>query len=271
MKSALALKYIFSLLIYGFCITCTDLDRENPLDPKNPSSRTDNVHLIEAFVNTNSTLDTLGLDYSKRAIVALNEIKALYGNQVIICEYHRNSKTVNYPDPYALIDNRYEVLYSNYVESNAVSDKGVPDIFINGAANRIQGAYSSTSVKERIIDIISDLSLVENEYIFDTDISIVDNSINVKCKVARLRNRSVDNLRLRLIFTRDFGQSFLQNVVVAENQIGSYSKSVPRINAGDFENIRFDSIRFDFIPDMITLALTNEDGSEVLSSVRVGL
>jgi hypothetical protein len=211
------------------------------------------------------------MDYSRRAIEALNEIKTLYGEQVIICEYHRNSTTLNYPDPYALLDNRHEILYSNYVEANSEGAKGVPDIFINGAANRVQGAYSSASVKERIIDIISNLSLMETEYLLDTDISVLSGNINVKCKVARLKNRSAENLRLRLIFTKHFGQTFLKNVVITGNQIGNYSKSLPRLRAGDYETIQFESLTFEIFPDMITLALTNEDGTKVFSSIRVNL
>jgi len=273
MRFLLALKYISSLLFIVFLVSCADLDRENVLDPKNPSSRTENVYLIEAFVNTNSKLDSLGMDFSKRAITALNEIKILYGDQVIVCEYHRDSEDpkINFPDQYALQDNRFEVLYTKYVEFNNQGDKGVPDIFINGAAHRIQGAYSVSSTKDRLIDVISELSFEETEYILDPEISIAANTITVSCKVARLRNQSAQDLRLRLIFTKDFGGVHLGNVVVAEDQLGRYSKSIQGISAGNHIKVQFESIRLIQFPDMVTIVLTNNDETEVLTSIRVGL
>ena len=44
-------RYIFSL-VFLFVISCSEIDRDNILDPKNPSSKRDKVLLLEAFVNT---------------------------------------------------------------------------------------------------------------------------------------------------------------------------------------------------------------------------
>ena len=53
MKSKLVFKYIFSILII-FSTACSEIDRDNILDPKNTSSKRESVVLIEAFINTSS-------------------------------------------------------------------------------------------------------------------------------------------------------------------------------------------------------------------------
>ena len=48
---------IYVLFIFSFVMSCDylTLDRDNPLDPKNPDSRRDRLSLVELFVNDTIT------------------------------------------------------------------------------------------------------------------------------------------------------------------------------------------------------------------------
>ena len=172
-------------------ISCKDIPRDNLLDPQNPDSYQGSTILLEAFVNTNNPYN-----YNQWALQALDSIAEIYGSRVVIAEYHRN--TSQYTDP--LADPLFELLYDKYVQNSASPVKGVPDVFINGTGNRVQGASSVSSVLSRLNAALVDQVILENQYTLQPgEIKINGSEVNASCTIARLGNRSSENLLLKMI------------------------------------------------------------------------
>ena len=62
-------KLVLFIILCLFIFDCGDLDRDNPLDPKNPNSSVDRVVLVELFVN-----DSTGFEYCNYALDALERL-----------------------------------------------------------------------------------------------------------------------------------------------------------------------------------------------------
>jgi hypothetical protein len=227
------------------------------------------VCLLEAFVNTSPDIP-VSQRFSHWAIEALDAVKVLYGERIIIAEYHRSSKTLGYLDPLDL-DDRYEPLYERYVFTSGSGQKGVPDIFINGSVHRVQGASDVESVKERLSTILAQRVLDDGLFLLEPVVDQENNRITVSCRLARLGNQSVEDLRLRLIFTRKLDNLHLKRVVVAEDEVGKYTEAVSRIEAGEYLEIDFEPIVFSELPDVLIIALTSQDDTEIYASVKMDL
>jgi len=109
-----------------YCSACEKLERNNPLDPQNPQSSRARVVLLEAFVND-------ATPFSPFALQAVDSISATFASeQILLLEHHLPSSS--FVDTEALLESaeRYQNLAS--------SERAVPDVFINGAEMRIQGA-----------------------------------------------------------------------------------------------------------------------------------
>jgi hypothetical protein len=261
MKFCLAYKFIIELLVLLLVTTsCQDIPRDNVLDPKNPDSYTASTVLIEAFVNTSNPLP-----YNDWALSALNEMANLYGNEVIICEYHRD--TDQYPDPYT-IPLISEALYTKYVDNSDPSLKGVPDIFINGISGRVQGASSIATVAARLNDIVAERVILTNHFTLEPQEPVLNNtSITAGCNIARLGNKPSEDLVLRLILVRKIDNDLLKRVVL------DFEKSdiIQSLNAGEIRTISFDGISFSEQPDKIIFSLTSADGLIIYQTVEVAL
>ena len=127
-----------ALGLCGFLLVlcaCGDLERNNPLDPKNPRSEQRRVTLVEAFVNDATPFSPLAL----RALDSLASTDA--PEQFIIVEYHLSS--ASFIDALAVPEtaDRYATL--------AAGNRGVPDVFFNGAQFRVQGASSARTASQR--------------------------------------------------------------------------------------------------------------------------
>ena len=134
MDCKLHFKYALCVFLVLIIFQCEDIPRDNVLDPKNPDSIIQHKIMIEAFVNTNNPSSV-----NEYALQALDSLSMLYADRLLIAEYHRN--TAEYNDPYHL--DKGELLYQHYI-SQFDNVKGVPDIFINGSNQRIQGASSAS-------------------------------------------------------------------------------------------------------------------------------
>jgi hypothetical protein len=226
------------------------------LDPKNSSGYCQPVILIEAFVNKSyAACDS--------AIEALYSIKDDYDSKIVVAEYHRD--VADSIDLYS--DSRYDALHQIYVDSSSSStQRGVPDIFVNGAANRVSGASSVTSVRDRLNPIISELVIQKNEYILEPNIQVNGATINASCKVARLGNQAAADLRLKLIFIKDYGKTYLKHVsILPEQALIPYV--IDKIDAGEFVDKKFDSLSFTNLPDAVIFTLTSEDEVEIFQTI----
>ena len=240
-------------------ISCKDIPRDNLLDPQNPDSYQESTILLEAFVNTNNPYN-----YNQWALQALDSIAENYGSRVVIAEYHRN--TSQYTDP--LADPLFELLYDKYVQNSASPVKGVPDVFINGTGNRVQGASSVSSVLSRLNAALVDQVILENQYTLQPgEVKINGSEVNASCTIARLGNRSSENLLLKMILLQRINNQELKRVV------GDLKRStvISRLEAGEIKTIIFDPETFNENPDEIIFCLTSSDELTVYQSIRVTL
>lgn len=92
---------------------CGDIAHDNPLDPQNPQSTRPQTILIEAFVNIN---DSLQRNINEYALAALDNLYSIHAPDVVIVDYHRNTR--DYSDPYHRLQN--ETLYQRYIDRKSV-------------------------------------------------------------------------------------------------------------------------------------------------------
>ena len=240
-------------------ISCKDIPRDNLLDPQNPDSYQESTILLEAFVNTNNPYN-----YNQWALQALDSIAEIYGSRVVIAEYHR--KTSVYSD--SLFNQVFELLYDKYVQNSVSPVKGVPDVFINGTGNRVQGASSVSSVLSRLNAALVDQVILENQYTLQPgEIKINGSEVNASCTIARLGNRSSENLLLKMILLQRIDNQKLKRVVRDLKK----STVISRLEAGEIKTINFDPVSFSEKPDEIIFCLTSSDELTVYQSIRVTL
>lgn len=253
-------KYIFNLLISIFLwMMCKDIPRDNLLDPKNPNSSQSSTVLLEAFVNTNNPYS-----YNQWALQALDSIKVIYSDKILIAEYHRD--TDQYTDPYS--KEIFEPLYEKYIENSQLKLKGVPDIFINGTTKRVQGAASVSGVTTRLNLILSELVILNNHFTLEpAEININSTDLTASCKIACLGNQSAENLLLRMILIQKVNSHELKRVV------SDLEKSIiiSRLEAGEITSINFNPIRISQRPDKIIFSLTSSDELTVYQNIKVDL
>ncbi|MGD9898233.1 MAG: hypothetical protein AB7T22_03805 [Calditrichaceae bacterium] len=262
MRSGLVFKFISKvMLLWLLVLSCDELPRDNLLDPKNSSGYRESVVFIEAFVNTHNPYQ-----YNEFTLDALDEIESVYGNRVVIAEYHRNITLPDtiYSDPYYSLQN--EQLYWRYVDAADPGSIGVPDVFINGYQNRVQGASSSSAARDRISKIVGSLVTEKNEYTIESDLRINGSVIQAKCRIARLGNQAADEMLLKMILINNYGETGLKRVV---DDI-SLPVTIAGLDAGSY--IEKDiSQTFINEPDAVIIVLTSNDGLLIYQALKIDL
>ena len=252
----MAYKLIFSLIILLLLNACDDIARDNLLDPKNPDSFSRPVILIEAFVNTE-------VEYSDWAVQGLSNLAAIYGEDIVIAEYHRDLDGNNDPYDDSTTVEKFKNLHTKYVGQNPIQ-RAIPDVFINGADNRIPGASDANSVNEQASGIVENLLTQKNYYRIEPAIESNGGDISVSCRIARLGNESAEGLKLRLIFIKDYQQQYLNRVVMDM----TLAEQVPDIERGGYEEIDLGSFSLGSAPTSVITALLSTDERTVLQCVK---
>ncbi|UCE06986.1 MAG: hypothetical protein JSW07_02805, partial [bacterium] len=126
-------KLFLFIILCWFIFDCGDLDRDNPLDPKNPNSSVERAILVELFVN-----DSTGFEYCSYALDALERLaqREEFKDNLFVLEYHLINRTHNWNDSYAL--DEFNQRYYQYVPN--LNERGIPDAMFNGLVSRVQGA-----------------------------------------------------------------------------------------------------------------------------------
>jgi len=206
-------KYIFRLIVLiALLAACSDIDRDNLLDPNNPDSYSETPILIEAFVNT-------AFDYDLYAIQALNQLEDQFGDEISfeIIEYHRpHPLDTIYSDPYA--DQKFTDLHSKYVNSYG-QQKAVPDIFFNGSQGMVRGAYDVDYIYSKLVPILSDLALAgqQSEYSIEVDLKTSGNLLDIKYRLARLGNTNDSDIEFYFVLIKDYETPYTRRVVDQSN------------------------------------------------------
>ncbi len=253
-------KSVFNLMIAALLfLSCKDIPRDNLLDPGNPNSYRQSVVLLEAFVNTANPYP-----YNQMALAALDSIKNQYQDQVVIVEYHRSA-----PDYQDSLDSPvFENLYQKYVGAFSPSQKGVPDIFINGTGSRVQGASSTQNVFHRLNPLLSDLVVERNYFTLEPgEIKWDGSKLNATCLIARLGDQPAEDLLLKMVPLRQINSASLKRVALDLKK----SVSIAQLEAGEISTQKFGDIALDEKPDALVFYLSSDDELTVYQAIRVDL
>ncbi|RMF57685.1 MAG: hypothetical protein D6748_10645 [Calditrichaeota bacterium] len=195
----LSLIGLFALFFTG----CEDIPRDNPLDPRNPNSIREHKVLVEAFVNTSNPFN-----YNEVALEALDSLVSYNSEQMIIVEYHRNSR--DYSDPYHLPEN--DALYQSYLSIYG-GISGMPDVFFDVQGARVQGASTVANSFRRFSNALSGLLNQNSEYALEIHYEKNGNLIRPKITLAKLGTTDGQDLQIRAILIAQIDNSFLKRVV----------------------------------------------------------
>jgi len=252
-------KYLtYFVTLFILLLSCEDIERDNILDPKNPASERPQVITVEAFVNTNpsaphSLNDTL--------LLALDQIYNDHRSKLSVLEYHRN--TTYFTDPFYDISN--ENLYDIYTGNVG---EGVPDVFINGTAARIQGASTIQNSIFRLEQALQPF-LIENSYFtIEPTVAEANNQIDISAEVARLGSTEAENIILKAVVIYLIDDDLLKRVAFG---IGK-STIIDNIENGEMKEINIDPINkatFQYSNYSVVLMITSEDEKNIYQSVKV--
>jgi hypothetical protein len=180
-------------------VACENPERNNPLDPRNPRSERRRVVFVEAFVNA-------AAPFSAFATTALDSLAAIFPQQqVVIVEHHLPS--AKFADAAALPESaaRYKIL--------TTADPAVPDIFLNGTQNRVQGASSASAALFRYRNAIqAEIDKVAH-FTVEAKATIAASQIEIEVTVARLGSDSFSQFAVTAMIAEDLGRPGLHHVV----------------------------------------------------------
>lgn len=250
-------KMVISTSIFLCIYGCQDIPRDNLLDPKNPNSYNQQILAVEAFVNTNN--DTNHNELMLNAIDLLNE---KYPNRLTILQYHRTIGS--FIDPYYLDLN--DILYDSYVTAYHTNNKGVPDVFINGIAARIQGATTIDHALFRLEEAIQPLLLYNGYFAIELSASRNPNQVAISTKIARLGSEAINNILVKAMLVEHIDNQWHKRVVREVLK----SNLISQINPGEVKEIDFTSYKDYSTSDLkIVCTVTSQDELDIYQSQEV--
>lgn len=199
-------KMVIIVCMLFISVRC-NIPRDNILDPENPESYRSRKIVVEAFVNTDQANP---YPYCQYMLNALDSLVQLYQNQIVVIEYHRN--TESYQDDADHLDEN-EFLYSEYLNALGSSHKGVPDVFINGIGNRVQGASSISTAffrcQELLIPKLSEIS----HFTLELDYQLDNGYLTPVVTIARLGEADVRDIYIRAVLIARKDDAYRKRVV----------------------------------------------------------
>lgn len=188
-------KYFAFLWIILLLADCGDLDRNNPLDPKNPGSETKRSVVVELFVN-----DSSGYEYCNYALDAIEELaqRQEFQDNLLVLEYHVGNRNANWNDEFAR--DEFNQRYNEYVPLS--SERGIPDAMFNGSMLRIQGA-SQEKISERYASGAASLLGQKSYFHIEAEKKITGSSIRVEVDLARFGRADASDIALNVILYED--------------------------------------------------------------------
>ncbi len=252
----MAYKFVFSLLALLLFTACTDIPRDNPLDPKNSAGFTESVVLVEAFVNT---ADNIPVPYNNWALQGLAAAQIAYPQEALFVEYHRDLEGYDDSLNTAMTSNRFKSLHQKYADFHTTVPMGVPDIYVNGAGTRISGASDVVTVNEQVSAGISSFVSERNYFKIEAEPEWVgDTQFVLHCTIAMLGNRSSSQKKIRIIFLRDSA--------VAEDV--DLNEPLPNLSAGGVVHQDFGPFTLREQTKQLIVSVVSDDDLIVFQSVK---
>ncbi len=264
-------QFIFkNLIIFIFCLVfllgCDDIPRDNILDPKNPTSERPKIVTVEAFVNTNPNATYF---FNDTLLNALDQIKNTYNNKITVLEYHLKTIVTALNDtPWVYSLN--ETIYDNYLEDLVVKNKGVPDVFINGIAARVQGASTVQNSIIRLEEALQPFIIQNSLFSLEPMASIQNNEINLSVKIARLGSTNAQNILVKAIIIYKIDDEILKRVAygIAKSTI------IGEIENGEIKDVDIDPVplaTFQYQSISVIVMVTSEDEKTIYQSIEVDI
>ena len=251
---------VWLLAVILLTVSCDDIPRDNPFDPKNPASFRSQLILIEAFVNTNE--DPINTEVNQYVLTALNQLTSEYGDKIAIAEYHRGSLE----DSLSRSEN--DILYNKYLNGLGSSLKGVPDVFINGTAARITGASSIQSAQTRLETAVESFLTDISEFTLEVHIRRANSHIEIDVDIAKLGDSGAEDVVVRAVLSEFLQSPFHKNVVrkILNPEI------IPSIENGEVKTVSISPFPAKTSADRkMIISLTSEDELEVFQTIEVSL
>lgn len=196
---------ILSLL--ACLVNCADLDRSNPLDPKNPASHRDKTVLIEAFVNQS------GGDVISWALAGLDQLTREYNSPKVLYLEHHVAKTVS-TDPLAL-----DASLSRYLALvPQTAQQGLPDVFFNGSTERVQGASSAARAYQRYLDALKNQLSGSSFFTIEAVVQDSGDHMTFYVQFAPLGQKSASKASIYLVLAEEktSAHPVVRSIVLAE-------------------------------------------------------
>jgi hypothetical protein len=178
---------IFRLLL--FCVLairvsgCADLDRSNPLDPKNPDGQRERTVLVEAFVNDQ------GGALMNAALDGLNRLCRDYDSHDFLLLEHHIQKTAN-TDPKAL-----EASLTRYYDFvPQTNEQAIPDVFFDGLSGHVQGASDAEIAYQRYRAQLEERLAVSAQMTIEISASVSNSRIMVTADIAQLGEETAEDV-----------------------------------------------------------------------------
>lgn len=254
-------KHFPFILIFLILSRCGNLDRDNPLDPKNPGSETDRIILAELFVN-----DGTGFEYCNYARDALEKLsqREEFKNNLLVLEYHLTNQTAGWLDGFAR--DEFNQRYYEYVP--IASERGIPDAMFNGLAHRVQGA-SREKIEERYADVANAFLGQKSYFHIDAEKRFAGSVLTVNVDVAKYGKSDAENINLNVILYEDLKIPCYRYVARKIFQ----SQAIPLIKNGEAKSFVFSEQlpKIDQVSNLFVIVLIQElNGTtkEILQAAR---
>ena len=222
------MRKLFLFIILCLSIfDCGGLDRDNPLDPKNPNSSVDRAILVELFVN-----DSSGFEYCSYALDAIERLaqREEFKDNLYVLEYHLTNQTSEWNDEYAL--NEFNQRYYQYVPN--LNERGIPDAMFNGLVRRVQGA-SLENIDNRYSEA-ADQFLGQSCYFhIEAEKQISNNFMQLEVTIARYGKSDENNIDLNAILYENIGTA--RHHYVARKIL--QKQTIPKIKHGEIKSFHF--------------------------------
>lgn len=197
------------LLLTGIVLAgCGDLVHDNAYDPKNPRAEASQIAVAENFVIRYTNLNTTpSVVWNSQS--ALYDLKAEYGDRLIILEYHMAPWHETNRDSLAKADDTLR--YNNEYKPASVS-RGFPHVFFNGKHLWIQGASSEEVARSRYKTILDTLTLKKVKLYCQPDVIRSGNTLQIDAKIVRFGDSDISNLEVEYMIVQSLGDSLRYTV-----------------------------------------------------------